>query len=101
MKLNIYARILNNEYTREFVRNLAKEYKTKVPKKSILYGLATEMRPGLSLEEISTRCEIKNTIMKANFHKNCKSDALVVKIRSLLSNLEENRDNLSALLFAF
>ena len=101
IKLNFYGRLLSNDYTVEFIQNLVTSYKTKIPQKSALRGLTLEMRPGLSLRELSIRCKIKQAIMKNNFQKKCKSDRESQKIRKMLNNLEENRDSISAKLLAF
>ncbi|MFO0005582.1 MAG: hypothetical protein ACK559_31090, partial [bacterium] len=42
MRLNLYSRLLTNNYTLKFIQALISEYKTSIPNGSIINGLAHE-----------------------------------------------------------
>lgn len=101
MKLNMYARLISNEYTLRFLCMISKVYKRKIPRNSVIYGLIMENTSGLKLEDQAMKCMAKYYNMKKTFKKFCERDETINKIKKLLQDINKNRDELSAILIAF
>jgi len=84
-----------------FIKSLINEYKNDVPKNSVLYELSKESSPGLTLSEIGLRCAMMYNQLKRSFEEIKRKDKVVLKLKKYLTDIDSNRDNISALLLAF
>lgn len=101
MKLNLFTRIMKNDYTKKFFKALVHEYNRNIHKKTLLYELVSELRPNVNYNELGTRCEMLQQAMKRAFKEYTNKNKEVKQLRTLLADVERNKDQICSSLLAF
>ena len=104
IKMSFIKRLLNNNYTREFTKEILKLYNGTPPSTSILKYALDELNTTdplnkyLTIFRLKELAELKldNTIQ--HYKERFKKDNCAVTIRGLLWNLEENRHLIQVML---
>jgi hypothetical protein len=97
IKLSFYIRILNNNYTKEFAKNLLNLYKG-VPQKNSIFRYAldnleskTSLNKYLTTQKLKEYAELSLENTKQKFKNRFKYDESAITMRGLLWNLADNR----------